>query len=109
MSTNDQNNSTIRRGRHMKAFSVIVAALVLSAGMAAAQNITVGVTVAGTSGPWQWVNGGLNTAYPYTPAGSGSSDPGSPAAPTLISATHGFRFSVGDSLTITSIFGRGLC
>jgi hypothetical protein len=89
----------------MKAFGVTIAALVLWAGMAAAQNITVGVTVAGTAGPWEWVNGGLNTAYPYTPAGSGSGNPGSPAAPTLISATNGFRFSVGDSLTISYVSG----
>ena len=87
----------------MKVLGVIAALLVLSAGIASSQNTNVTVTVDGTSGPWSWVSGGLNSAYSYTPAGSG--DPGSPGAPTVISATNGFRFSVGDSLTIRYLSG----
>ena len=83
----------------MKAPGVLVAALVFWAGIAAAQNTTVGVTVAGTAGPWQWVNGGLNTAYQY--------DIGFPGftAPSVISVTSGLRFFAGDSLTIGYVSG----
>jgi hypothetical protein len=87
----------------MKVLGVIAALLVLSAGIASSQITNVTVTVAGTSGQWSWVSGGLNSAYSYTPAGSG--DPGSPAAPTVISVSNGFRFSVGDSLTIHYLSG----
>lgn len=84
----------------MKTFSVIVAPLVLWAGIVSAQNITnVSVTVKGTAGPWEWVNGGLNTAYQY-----GIGFPGF-TAPSVISATNGLRFSVGDSLTIGYVSG----
>ncbi len=81
----------------MKALSLIVASLVSWAGIASAQTITITTTVMGTTGPWQWVNGGLNTADQYG-VGDGT-------APTVISAADGFRFSVGDSLTISYLSG----
>jgi hypothetical protein len=87
----------------MKTWSVIIASLILWTGVALSQNTNVTVTVNGTSGPWLWVNGGLNTAYPYSPVGPG--DPGYPQAPTVISASSGFRFSIGDSLTISYLSG----
>jgi len=79
----------------MKALGIIGASLVLGAGVVSALTITT--TVNGTSGPWLWANGGLNTAYQY-----GLSTIG---APTVVSAADGFRFSVGDSLTISYMSG----
>jgi len=84
----------------MKALSLIVASLVSSAGIASALTITK--TVAGNAGPWDWVNGGLNTAYQYANENNSSSQS---ATPTLISATDGFSFSVGASLTISYLSG----
>lgn len=76
----------------------IVASLVFWAGIeAAATDITVTATVDSHSGPWTYVNGGLNTAYQY---GTGDE-----SAPTAVSAADGFRFSVGDSLTIRYVSG----
>ncbi len=84
----------------MRIACVIVAPLVLWAGLASAQNISVTVTVQGRTGPW---NAGIfdyrNSAYEYdffendftTPVG--------------ISVADGFRFSAGDSLTIKYVSG----
>lgn len=86
----------------MKALSVILASLVSWVSITTAQNITVNKTVNGASGPWSWENGGLNTAYQYANEyGNFGIQP-----PTTISATDGFRFSVGDTLTITYLSGN---
>jgi hypothetical protein len=88
----------------MKALGVIVASSALWAGIATAQNITnVNVMVGPKTGPWNWVAGGLNWSYQY-------GEPiGIPYAtwtsPTVINATNGFRFSVGDNLTISYVSG----
>jgi hypothetical protein len=84
----------------MKALSLIVASLVSWTGIASALIITK--TVAGNAGPWDWVNGGLNTAYQYANENNLSSQS---ATPTVISAADGFSFSVGDSLTISYLSG----
>jgi hypothetical protein len=84
----------------MKFLAVIIASLVLWAGIAAAQNITVTTTVVGTTGPWN--AGGdtyVNSAYEYDPFESDFT------APVVISGANGFRFSVGDSLTISYMSG----
>jgi hypothetical protein len=81
----------------MKALSLIVASLVSWAGIASAQTITITTMVYGTSGPWKYVNGGLNTAYEYAHFDFTS--------PTVISAGNGFRFFVGDGLTIRYLSG----
>lgn len=84
----------------MKAFSLIAASLVLGVGIASA--VTVTKSVAGTAGPWDWVNGGLNTAYQYANENNLSSKS---TTPTVFSAADGFSFSVGDSLTISYVSG----
>jgi len=84
----------------MKALSLIAASLVSCAGIASALTITK--TVAGNAGPWNWVNGGLNTTYQYANENNSSSQS---ASPTLISATDGFTFAVGDNLTISYLSG----
>ena len=84
----------------MKALILIAASLVSSAGIASALTITK--TVAGNAGPWDWVNGGLNTAYQYANENNSSSQS---ATPTLISAADGFSFTVGSSLTISYLSG----
>jgi hypothetical protein len=83
----------------MKVLGIVGASLVLGAGVVSALTITT--TVNGTSGPWLWANGGLNTAYQY-----GLNTIG---APTVVSAADGFRFSVGDSLTISYLSGQVKC
>src|SRR5207249_7819216 len=95
----EQTQPSIRRS-NMKALSLIAASLVSSAGIASALTITK--TVAGNAGPWDWVNGGLNTAYQYANENNSSSQS---ATPTLISAADGFSFSVGASLTISYLSG----
>jgi hypothetical protein len=91
----------------MKALSITVASLVLWAGIAPAQTITVNTTVNGTTGPWLFANGGLNTAYQYDNVIQFNSyyDYVYITPPTVISAADGFRFSVGDSLTISYLSG----
>jgi hypothetical protein len=84
----------------MKALSLIVASLVSWAGIASALIITK--TVAGNAGPWDWVNGGLNTAYQYANEYNSSSQS---TTPTVISAADGFSFSVGSTLTISYLSG----
>jgi hypothetical protein len=84
----------------MKALAVIVASLVLWAGVGATQTITVEVTVTGSAGPWLWVNGGLNTAYQYEYPGYHDF-----TAPTVVSGNDGFRFTAGDALTISYVSG----
>jgi hypothetical protein len=79
--------------------SVIIASLIFWAGMLAAQTANVTVTVDGKSGPWSWADGGLNTAYQY------ATQHPDYTAPTVISTTNGFRFSAGDSLTISYVSG----
>lgn len=87
----------------MKTWSILVASLVLWAGIASSQGTNVNLTINGTSGPWLWVSGGLNFAFAYSPAGSDNA--GSPAPPTIISATNGFHFTIGDTLTIQYVSG----
>ncbi|MGD1277198.1 MAG: PEP-CTERM sorting domain-containing protein [Tepidisphaeraceae bacterium] len=77
--------------------SVIIALLALPAGIASAQNTSVAVTVGALTGPWLWVNNGLNTAYQYCY--------GEEAAPTVVSAANGLPFSAGDNLTISYLSG----
>jgi hypothetical protein len=76
--------------------SVIIASFAFWTVVVSAQSITV--TVNGTTGPWSWVNGGLNTAYQYS-YGSDFT------APTVISSANGFSFSVGNGLTISYLSG----
>jgi hypothetical protein len=59
--------------------------------------ITVDVTVAGTQGPWSWVNGGLNTNFQY-----GVNDQG---GPTIVSAASGIDFAPGGVLTVNYVSG----
>jgi len=83
-----------------KAVRIAVACLVaiaIAGSIASAQTLTITTTVSGTSGPWQWVDGGLNTGYQY--------GLGIIGAPTVVSAANGFRFSVGDGLTVSYISG----
>lgn len=54
--------------------------------------------VLATAGPWQYVNGGLNTAYQ-----NGVDDH---TAPQTVSAADGLDFSAGNILTITYASGR---
>jgi hypothetical protein len=73
---------------------------------------TTDVTVLGRSGPWWWcVSCGLNTNYLYGQV-AGDADqpddengPAFQAQPTVVSMANGFRFSVGDSLTISYVSG----
>src|SRR6266446_1153921 len=92
--------------RKLRASSIIVASLVLWVRIVSAQTISVTTTVQGTSGPWEWVDGGLNTAYEYAYK---DTDPAERypwfSQPTVISTTNGLRFSVGDSLTISYMSG----
>jgi len=81
----------------MKALRLIAASLVSWAGIASAQTTTFTTTVAGNAGPWEYVAGGLNTAYQY-----GYDDF---TAPTVITASAGFSFSAGSSLTISYVSG----
>jgi hypothetical protein len=81
----------------MKALSVTIATLLLGTGLALGQTITVPTTVEGTAGPWQWVNGGLNTAYQYGIGGN--------TAPDVVNASSGLTFSPGFSLTIKYVSG----
>jgi hypothetical protein len=57
----------------------------------------VTMTVNGTSGPWLWVNGGLNTAFQY---GDNNQE-----APTVVSATNGLPFTPGDVLSVEYVSG----
>jgi hypothetical protein len=84
----------------MEVSGIIVASLVIWAGITSAQNITVGVTVAGNQGPWLWVNGGLNTAYQYDNVFGEDY-----TAPTVVSTNNGFHFTPGDNLTISYVSG----
>jgi hypothetical protein len=84
----------------MKALSLIVASLVTCAGIASA--VTISKTVAGTAGPWDWVNAGLNTAYQYANENNFSSQS---TTPTVFSPTDGFSFSAGSTLTISYLSG----
>lgn len=88
----------------MKTLNIVAAVLALWAGVLSAQTTSVTTTVTGDSGPWQWVNGGLNTTYQYA-YGFGNNPV---TLPTVISATNGFRFSVGDSLTIQYVSGSAV-
>jgi hypothetical protein len=55
------------------------------------------VTVPGTAGPWQYVSGGLNTAFQYGQDNN--------SAPAVVSSLNGFLFASGQSLTIQYISG----
>ena len=54
-------------------------------------------TVDSHAGPWDWANGGLNTAFQY-----GIQDN---ISPVLVGASDGFNFAPGDALTITYLSG----
>jgi len=58
---------------------------------------TVTVTVGATTGPWDFVAGGLNTAYQY---GVHDFTP-----PTILSAANGFDFTPGGTFTIQYVSG----
>ena len=62
-----------------------------------AGNVTVAETVAGTDGPWSYVNGGLNTGFQY--------GVGDQTAPVVISAANGLSFAAGSQLTISYVSG----
>ena len=64
---------------------------------AAAQALTLDATVNPLEGPWQYVNGGLNTGYQY-----GVDDE---AAPLVISSANGLAFTVGTTITIDYVSG----
>ncbi len=55
------------------------------------------VSVLGTSGPWEFVNGGLNTNYQY-----GDGDQG---APTIVSAADGIALVAGESIRLQYLSG----
>jgi len=59
------------------------------------------VNVSGQSGPWEWVNGGLNTNYQYN-AASLDNQP-----PTVVGASGpaGISITPGDALTLTYLSG----
>jgi hypothetical protein len=57
----------------------------------------VTVTVNGTSGPWLWVNGGLNTAFQFGYDNQ--------KAPTVVSAANGLPFTAGDVLLVQYVSG----
>jgi hypothetical protein len=59
--------------------------------------LTILTTVGANEGPWVSVSGGLNSAYPY--------DTGGYTPPTVISASQGFNFSAGLSLTVSYVSG----
>ena len=91
----------------MKALSIVLASLVTWAGLASAQTITVTKTVDGTTGPWLFVDGGLNTAYQYDNVLQFNSfyDYVFITPPTVFNAADGFRFAAGDNLTISYLSG----
>ncbi|MGD1018440.1 MAG: PEP-CTERM sorting domain-containing protein [Verrucomicrobiia bacterium] len=82
----------------MKALSLVVASLVSWAGIVSAQNTTFTTTVQGNQGPWDYVNGGLNSAYQYATVYSHTS-------PTVINASDGISFSAGLSLSVSYVSG----
>jgi len=59
--------------------------------------VTVNYTVLGSSMPWTWVTGGLNTSYQF-----GTRDG---AAPTVVDRRI-FRFSPGDAFTLSYVAGK---
>ena len=81
----------------MKAFSLVVAALIAWAGIASA--VILNTSVDGNAGPWQ-ANGSVNSAYEYD-----GSVYGLPGSPTVVSAANGFDFTAGLSLTVTYVSG----
>jgi PEP-CTERM motif len=83
----------VRRHTH---FIIMLASLVVWAGISTATTVTV--TVPGTAGPWLF-NGGLNSSYQYTFFGY------VPTGPTVVSTSDGFNFTAGDKLSITYISG----
>jgi len=54
-------------------------------------------SVSGNSGPWLWVNGGLNTGFQY--------GVGDEIGPTSVSAADGFSFAQGGTLTVSYLSG----
>jgi hypothetical protein len=93
--------SNLPKGLSLRLVAFTIGTVASWASVATAQTASATVTVDGTSGPWQWVSGGLNTAYQYA-YGFGNT-PGTP--PTVIGAGNGFPFSVGDNLTIGYVSG----
>jgi hypothetical protein len=62
----------------------------------APEPIIVTKEVPGTSGPWLYVKGGLNSAYPYT-----ENEPkGLPTSPTVFNASDGLTFKSGAVLHV---------
>jgi len=59
------------------------------------------VTVSGVSGPWEWVNGGLNTQFPY---GQTAHDFAPPPVVTA-NPSAGIPFTVGNQLTLAYVSG----
>ena len=58
---------------------------------------TANVTVPGNAGPWAYVPGGLNTDFQYGAGNQG--------APVIVTASDGFSFAQGSSLTVTYVSG----
>ena len=74
----------------------VVAAIGLTTG-AAAHALTLNETVNALDGPWQYVNGGLNTNFQY-----GVDDE---AAPLVVSSSNGLAFTAGTTLDIEYVSG----
>jgi hypothetical protein len=74
---------------HTRVWSLI-SAMAVMAGSAAAGPITVVSTVLGTTMPWVWVDGGINTGYQY-----GLNDG---TAPVVV--TGGLAFTPGNAFTV---------
>jgi hypothetical protein len=62
---------------------------------------TVTKMVLGTAGPWKFVSGGLNAAFPY----SEKDRAGFPTAPTIFSANDGLTFTAGGTLHVRYVSG----
>ena len=87
-------NTGKNHARLLKAAAIVL----INAGAAvAAQALTVSTAVSATDGPWQFANGGLNTAYQY-----GTSDE---TAPLVVSSANGLAFTAGTALTIDYVSG----
>jgi hypothetical protein len=79
------------------AAGLAVSLVVVLCGASRAEAASITVTVDARRGPWDYVNGGLNTLFQY---GVGDQLP-----PVVISGTSGFDFSAGGSFTITYLNG----
>lgn len=74
-----------------------VATIFSLSAVASAQELSITKTVLGTTGPWNWVAGGLNSAFQY--------GINNQTAPIVFSHADGFAFTPGSDITIQYIDG----